>query len=204
MGNKMIILMVCLLLLQKGYSQIEKTTNHVGISGLPIYDLFNFYPDNKISGAAVYLNYGTFVTKNLSFGLNIYHAGFSNEYSTEAVNLHKEEQVIGLTGLNSTLRYYQSIKEKLLVFASISAGFGNYKLETTNLSNSVKVSNGNEPVTLFMAGIGLNYLFSKNFAFELHIPYVFVNRFSDEPYVENLHTIAPSVGIQYYWNRNKN
>ena len=201
MGNKIIItIIVCILLIHKGYSQTEKASNHVGAFGLPIFDLFNFYPDNKISGGAIRFDYGTFVRSNLSFGLNFYYADVSNEYGTEAADFHSEKQVIGLTGLNSNLRYYHSIGKKTLIFTSISFGFGNYKLETTDLSTFLKVDDGNESVALLMTGIGLNYFVTKKFALELHIPYVFVNRFSKEPYVENFHTIAPTIGIKYYWN----
>lgn len=200
MRNKIIILIVCLLCMYKGYSQIEKSSNHLGISGLPIYDLFNFFPDNKISGGAINFEYGTFVAKNLSFGFNVYYANVSNEYGTEATDLHREKQIIGLTGLNANLKYYYSLGDKVFVFASVSFGFGNYKYETTNLSNSLIVDDGNEPVSVLMAGLGLDYFVTKNIALELHIPYVFVNRFSDEPYVEDFHTIAPTIGIHYFWN----
>jgi hypothetical protein len=28
-----------------------------------------------------------------------------------------------------------------------------------------------------------------------------MNRFSNKPYVENFHGIAPMIGIQYYWKK---
>lgn len=203
MRHRIIVIMVCILSIHNGYAQTEKASNHVGVSGVPIYDLFNFYPDNKIAGSAIYIDYGIFVRNNLSFGINIYYANVSNEYDTEAADFHKEKQVIALTGLNSNLRYNHSLSEKILIFASISLGFGNYRIETTDLSTSLIVDNSNESVALLMTGIGLNYFVAKNFALELNVPYVFVNRFSKEPYVENVHAIVPSIGIRYYWNTNE-
>ena len=203
MEKKIKLVIVSILITLTSYSQTDKGSQHVGVAGLLIFDLFNFYPENEISGGAININYGIFIRNNLSFGLNIYRAGASNEYGTEAADFHRENQKIRLMGLNSNLRYYHSLSKRILIFTTVSFGFGNYKIETTNLSNLLKVNEGieKESVGIIMTGVGLNYCVMNNLTLELNIPYIFVKRFSTDPYAENFHTIVPTIGIQYYWNK---
>jgi hypothetical protein len=115
--------------------------------------------------------------------------------------LHNEEQNIAFQGLNSNLRYNRALTKNISVFGIVSFGFGNYKSVTTNLSTNQQIASGNEPIAILMTGLGLNYFVTKQIAIELNIPYVFMNRFSNKPYVENFHGIAPMIGIQYYWKK---
>ncbi len=202
MEKSIIICFVSILLSFTGYSQTDKGAQHVGVMGIPIVDIFNFSPENEISGVALNINYGSFVRKNLSVGLNIYSAGFSNEYGTEDIDYHRENQKIRLTGLNSNFRYYYSISENINIFSEFSIGFGYYKIETTNLSTSLIMEDGlkKESVLLIIPGVGLNYRIFNNLSLEFNLPYIFVKRFSTDPYAENSQTILPTLGIQYFWN----
>ena len=199
MRNKVILIGFCTLFVHQLCAQVGKSTNQVGVSGLPIYDIFNFYPKNEISGGAISVNYGTFVSNKLCFGVNLFYAAYSNQYDTQAKDLHKQKQNNDLMGLNTSLRYYCAIKKNFLVYGVISIGFGINKFQTTNLSTSLIVAKTHEPIALLMAGLGINYFITKNFALELNVPYVFVNRFSYDPYAEHLNSILPTIGIQYYW-----
>lgn len=182
-------------------AQNDIHSNHVGVSGVPIFDVLNMFPDNQIKGGAININYGTMIIKNLSFGVNLYYSGVSNEYKTESIDLHKEKQEIKIIGISPNLRYQFRVKEKLFFYGLASIGFGNYNEKTTNLMTSEPVNYGveNESILILTAGLGVNYFLFDNFALELSVPYVFVNRLSTDQYVEDFHTIAPMIGIQYFW-----
>jgi len=49
--------------------------------------------------------------------------------------------------------------------------------------------------------LNINYgiMLTENFALELNLPYVFINRLSTYQYTEGFHTIVPIIGIEYYW-----
>jgi len=181
--------------------QDNSPSNHVGINAVPIFDFLKMYPENQIKGAAIDFNYGKMVSKNISFGVNLYYSGVSNEYKTESIDLHKERQEIKIIGISPNLRYHFRIKKKLILYGQVSLGFGNYNEKTTNLltSEPVNYGNENESILLMTAGIGMNYFFFKNIALDINVPYIYLNRLSTQQYVEDFHTVAPMLGIQFSW-----
>ncbi len=163
--------------------------------------MLNSYPENQINGGAITLNYGIMVSKNLSFGVNLYYSGVSNEYKTESINPQTERQEINIIGISPNLKYHYSIKEKLMLYAQASIGFGNYNEKTTNLTTSQAINYGseNESMVLTMAGIGMNYFFTEKIALDFNVSYVYLNRLSTRQYAYDFHTVAPMIGIQFYW-----
>ncbi|MFK5879164.1 MAG: outer membrane beta-barrel protein [Flavobacteriaceae bacterium] len=201
MRHLTIVILIYFVIVMPCRAQNDSHSNHVGVGGLPVFDVLNMFPENQIKGGAININYGAMVSENLSFGVNLFYSGVSNEYKTESIDLHKENQEIRIIGISPNLRYYFRIKEKFIIFGLASVGFGNYNEKTTNLMTSEPVNYGdeNESIMILTAGLGLNYFLSEKFALELNVPYVFTNRFSKDQYVEDFHTIAPMIGIQYYW-----
>jgi opacity protein-like surface antigen len=183
----------------KGYCQLEKTTNQVGVSALPIFDVLKFFPDNKISGIAISGNLGYCTINRVSVGIQPYYAQVSNTYSNTL--FERENQGIKLYGLNTYLRYYFISKEKFLIYSLASVGFGNSEQKTVNLSSQtfVKNSHSDKSVFTYMLGIGVNYFILKNIALELNIPYLNVKYISTDPNDNHFQTVAPSIGLQYYW-----
>lgn len=195
------IIFIFLVIIMPCRAQNDTQSNHVGISGIPVFDILNMFPENQIKGGAININYGTMVIENLSFGVNVIFSSVSNEYETESLDFHKENQEIKIIGISPNLRYYLRIKKKFSIFGQASLGFGNYSEKTTDLSTSEPVNYGdaNESIMILTAGLGMNYFISEKFALELNIPYVFMNRLSTDQYIEDFQTIAPMIGIQYYW-----
>jgi hypothetical protein len=183
----------------KGYCQLEKTTTQVGVSALPIFDVLKFFPDNKISGIAVTGNLGYLGMKNISVGIQPYYAQVSNSYPSGL--FEKEKQEIKLYGLNTYLRYYFIRKEKFLAYSLASIGFGNSEQKTTKVSSLtlVKNSHTDKSVLIIMAGVGINYFIIENLALELNIPYFNVKYISTDPNDIRFQTIAPTIGLQFYW-----
>ncbi len=182
-------------------AQENPTTNHAGIGGIPVFDVLNMFPENQISGAALSVNYGKIIFPNLSFGVNLYYSSVSNEYTSQSMDLHKEQQDIKVLAISPNLRYQFKLSNKFILFGQSSIGFGNYNEKTKNLSNSATINNGDENKSILMvtAGLGANYFVFKNLALELNIPYVYLNRLSSLENVDDFHTIAPMIGIQYFW-----
>lgn len=183
----------------RGYCQLEKTTNQVGVSALPIFDVLKLMPNNKISGMAVSVNLGYLAMKNMSIGIQPYYSQVSNSYTSPLGD--KERQDIKLYGLNTYLRYYFVSKEKFLAYSLVSAGFGNSEQKTTNLDTQtlVKYSHTNKSVFTFMLGVGINYFVIKNLALELNVPYINVKYISTDPNDMRFQTIAPTIGLQFFW-----
>jgi opacity protein-like surface antigen len=180
------------------FGQLEKKTNQMGISALPVFDVFNIFPNNKISGFAMTGNFGYFAVKNLSIGMQPYYAQVSNSYTSSL--LQKENQEIKLYGLNTYVRYYFIKKEKFLTYSLASIGFGNSDQKTTILSSPTFPSNPhyNKSTMVFMLGVGADYFIMNNLALEVNVPYFNVKYFSTDP---NMHfqTAVPTIGLQFYW-----
>ena len=162
------IVFIYLILVMPCRAQSDIHSNHIGVSGVPVFDVLNMFPDNQIKGGAFNINYGTMIIENLSFGMNLYYSRVSNEYKTESFDLHKERQEIKIIGISPNLRYQFRVKEKLLFYALTSVGFGNYNEKTTNLMTSEPVNYGdeNESILMLKAGLGMNYFLSEKFALE--------------------------------------
>lgn len=196
-----IFTLVYLMIVVPGIGQDKKPSNHIGINGIPIFDVLNSYPDNQINGSAITFNYGVMVSRNLSFGVNLYYSGVSNEYVTESLSPRTERQQINVVGISPNLRYHYRIREKLMLYAQASIGFGNYREKTTDLNTSQPryYKNDNDSMIMTMAGLGMNYFFSEKIALDLNVSYVYLNRLSSQRYVYDFQTIAPMIGIQFYW-----
>lgn len=192
---------VFLIISVKGKGQENRPSNHIGVNGIPIFDVLNSYPENQINGGAITLNYGIMVSGNLSFGVNLYYSGVSNEYKTESINPQAERQEINIIGISPNLKYHYRIKEKLMLYGQASIGFGNYNEKTINLNTSQAINYGseNESMVLTMAGIGMNYFFTEKVALDFNVSYVYLNRLSTQRYAYDFHTVAPMIGIQFYW-----
>lgn len=200
--TKLSLIIISLAFLANAYSQTEKSTKQAGISVLPIYDILNTYPDNKIAGGAVMGNFGFFVMNDLSIGLMPYYGQVSNKYNISTFDFHEERQDISLYGLNTYMRYYFFKKKKVLVYASASFGFGNIHKQTTNLAiqSLVDYSESDDSVYTILAGLGVNYSLSPRISLELNIPYTVLRHISGQVNDSDFQTIAPMIGVQYNWN----
>lgn len=202
MKIKLIAIIVFSLSFRNSFAQIEKTATQVGISVLPILDVLKFFPENEIYGFAVAGNLGYLTINKLSIGIQPYYSKVSNSYSsTWYGGSVKEHQQIQLYGLNTYLRYYFVSKEKFLTYAQGSAGFGNFEQKTSYASSLTYIKNSHTNKAVFTAlfGVGASYFVSKNFAIELNVPYIYVNQISTNPYDKDFHSIAPTIGFQFYW-----
>lgn len=182
----------------KVYCQLERNTTQIGISGLPVFDVLKFFPDNKISGVAVTGNLGYLGLKNTSVGIQPYYAKVSNIYTRLS---KKEKQEIKLYGLNTYVRYYFIRKEKFLTYTSASLGFGNSEDRTIDLSSLIPIKNSQSNTSVFVAmlGAGLNYFIIKNLALELNVSYINIKYIATPPYNVRFQTVAPTIGLQFYW-----
>lgn len=173
-----------------------------GVSALPIFDAFKLYPGNDISGLATTVNFGCFIFKNVSFGINPYYGKVTNGYSTAGMNPHREKQDLTLVGLNTYLRYYIINGRKFLFYSILSGGLAHLQTNTTNLLTGQVIENyySNEPAYTFQAGIGANYFITKNLSLELNLPYTLLNYTApnSEPYFQ---TLIPTFGLQFFWGR---
>src|ERR1017187_8382266 len=105
---------------------MEQTTSQAGIAVLPVYDIFNVLPKNKISGFAISGNFGYLTVKNISVGINPYYSQPTNSYNnTPTISSNEQTQNIKLYGLNTYLRFYFIKKNKFLAYTSVSVVFGN-------------------------------------------------------------------------------
>ncbi len=179
------------------FSQLEKSSAQFGVSVLPVLDVFKVFPDNKISGFAVIGNIGFFPIKNLSAGIQPYYGQASNSYSS--FFFEKENQEIKLYGLNAYLRYYFIRKQKFLAYSMASVGFGNSEQKTTLVSTVILVKSPiNKSVLTGVFGAGIGYFIVKNLALELNIQYLNIKYFSADPADKSFHTIAPTVGVEFF------
>jgi hypothetical protein len=108
----------------RGNAQIEKGTTQLGIGVLPIYDVFNLFPEAELSGLAVSANFGYLAIKRMSVGMNPYYAQISNTYKYSSYNtIRTDEERAKIYGLNVYLRYSVISKNKFLVYPSLSCCF---------------------------------------------------------------------------------
>ncbi|MGQ0829247.1 MAG: outer membrane beta-barrel protein [Bacteroidota bacterium] len=196
--NHLFFFLLFSLFLLKGFSQIEKTTTQVGVSVLPVFDILQLVPDNKISGLAVSGNIGYHTIKNMSVGINPYYAEVVNSYPSD-YSKERERQNIKLYGLNTYLRYYIINRAKFLAYSFISLGFGAFEQKTFNASTRYLIETNINPVFILQGGIGINYFVTERLALELNIPYTYVNHISTNPDFSYFHTVAPTIGLQFYW-----
>lgn len=199
---------LCILLFSvsflNGYAQIEKNTSQAGISALPVLDVLNLFPQNSISGFGVMGNLGYFPIKNLSIGINPYYSRVSNSYDDYLIpygDIRKEEK-ISLYGLNAYLRYYVFSKGKFSLYPTVSLGFGNLEKEIFMRPGTARLGHGSTSVLTCYAGAGVNYFITERVALELNVPYMYVQYLP--PATTGFHTIAPTIGVQFYLSRSAN
>lgn len=184
------------------FSQTEKGSTQIGVSGLPVYDVLKLFPNNKIAGLALSGNIGQFIAKRWSIGSQPFYAQVKNIYYTTHNYLEtKEQQNIRLLGLNAYLRYNFIAKEKFILYVQGSVGFGNQEQSTTNLMTNIPVRNSrsNQSFLNTQIGLGANYFLIKNLALELNLTYLRLSYFSNTNNISYFHSFAPALGLQYYW-----
>jgi hypothetical protein len=142
----------------KGYSQLERATTQIGISVLPIYDIFKIIPNGNIAGVAIEGNLGYLTMKNLSVGINPFYAQVSNIYNnTNTFAFNKERQDNRIYGLNTYIRYYLVSRNKFLGYLIGSVGFGSSEQKNTNLTYLSIISTTDNAVFTYQLGVGINY-----------------------------------------------
>jgi len=200
MKNKSFLFIFFSFYLLRGYSQVEKTTTQAGIGVLPIFDVFKLFPDNKLSGLGVSVNFGYFAIKRMSIGINPFYVQASNEYSYSKYNIiQTERENIKIYGLNTYLKYYIISKNKLLVYPSLSLGFGAAEQRTINVNTKVLKSKESTPAFIFSLGAGINYFITKQIALELNVPYINIKYLTTALIDPQFQTVAPTIGLQFYW-----
>jgi outer membrane protein W len=179
------------------YSQTEKGTTYVGISGLPVLDVFKLFPDNKISGYGAIANFSFFPLKNISLGFNPYSAHISNSYPMypNTTKEYSKKEEITLMGLNFSVRYHFT-KGKFSFYPFVSVGGGQMGTTYYGASNT-RLNSRAKGVFSLMAGAGVNYHICKKVALELNLPYTYLYVLPDMESQElQFHTATPTLGIQ--------
>jgi hypothetical protein len=179
------------------FSQIEKRNTQIGASALPVFDAFNLFPKNQISGIAVMANLGYFPANDLVIGVSPYYAKVKNEYYYPQNTTTKTKEEILLFGMNIYSRYYFLSNKRLSVYPEIAAGFGNLVQKTISGSAYIKSSTQSSPAISFIGGLGLNCFITNTFSLELNAPYMYVKSVTGP--IE-FKTFAPTIGFQLFFN----
>ncbi|MCW3083384.1 MAG: hypothetical protein JWP12_750 [Bacteroidetes bacterium] len=180
-----------------GLAQFEKGTTQTGASALPVFDVLNIAPHNSISGFGGKANVSFFPVKNLSIGLSPFAAEVKNGYTyTTSLSSLKKEETIKLFGLGMCLRYYVLLNKKFTIYPEFDLGFGNLNTRTSTEGHS-KIKERNTSILVGSLGIGANYFLTEKVALELNVTYLTVNEFANRP--ENFKTIAPTIGVQFFF-----
>ena len=175
-------------------AQIKKGDLHLGISGLPIVDIFNSYPNNKITGIGLMGQIGFFPHKNLYLGLSPYYVKVKNRFP-ELGTITEEHQRI--FGLNTSISYYLALSTKLYVYGGVSLGLGVADHQSFNIARNTSIKN-TYPVLTIAPGLGIHYFITKrmtlNFNLSLidlkYLSYSNKNKFT---------TLAPMIGGGYFF-----
>ncbi len=181
-----------------GFAQFEKGTTQIGASALPVFDILKIAPDNSISGLGGKANLSFFPVKNLSVGLSPFAAEVKNNYTyTTSFSSLKKEERIRLFGLGMCLRYYVLLSKKFAIYPELDLGLGNLNTRTSTEGHS-KIKERNTSIVVGSLGVGANYFLTEKVALELNVTYLDVNEFSNRD--ENFKTIAPTIGVQFFFH----
>lgn len=175
-------------------AQIEKGDVHIGVSGLPIVDLFNYYPDNKITGLGVMGQIGFFPHKNIFLGLNPYYAKVKNRYP-ESGSMSNEN--IKIYGINTSLSYYGAITSRFYLSAGVSFGIG--VLDEKKYMDNWRFSrNATHPVFVVAPSLGVHYFITQKMAFNFNLPLINLKHISYTN-KDNFRTLAPAIGLGFFF-----
>jgi hypothetical protein len=175
-------------------SQIEKRSTQIGISALPVFDAFNLFPKNSISGVAVIVNLGYFPAQDLAVGISPYYAKVRNSYYYPQYSGTKNVEDIQLFGMNIYTRYYFLSQKRISIYPLIAAGFGNIVLKKAVGGAVVQSSTTSAPALSFTGGLGLNCSLTQRIALELNAPYLYVKSVTN---TLEFKTFAPTLGFQF-------
>jgi opacity protein-like surface antigen len=178
------------------FSQVEKHSSQVGISGLPVFDVLKMFPDNDISGFAILGNFGYFPAKDLALGVNPYYASVHNEYAYRYYSiLSRKREEISAYGMNIYARYYFLSQKRFSLYPSLAAGFGNLVIK--DFIDNTRIENRNAAAVSFTAGLGLSCSLNEMISVELNVPYLYLKSLTNENI--EFRTVAPTLGIQLFF-----
>lgn len=178
----------------KTFAQIKKGDVHIGISGLPIVDVFNSYPDNKITGLGISGQIGFFPFKNLYLGLNPYYVKVKNRYPEDGMMTQEDLKIYGI---NTAIYYYGAVTSKFYIYAGLSAGFGVSDEKMQNSATTIKSAVA-YPILTAAPGIGIHYFISERMTLNLNLPLISAKYISYSN-VDNFKTIAPMIGVGFFF-----
>ncbi|HEX8549658.1 MAG TPA: outer membrane beta-barrel protein [Cytophagaceae bacterium] len=177
-------------------AQIEKGDVHIGIAGLPIVDLFNIYPDNKINGLGLTGQVGFFPHKNIYLGINPYYVKVKNRYPDSG---SMTDETIKVYGINTALSYYVGLTSKFYIYAGLSAGVGAADHQRSNNAVGYISSQTTYPIFTVAPGIGLHYFITEKMTLNLNLPLLNIKYISYSKDEESFRTIAPTIGVGFFF-----
>jgi len=194
---KHVILLVFFLasfLPSKVSAQIEKGTVHLGIAGLPIVDVFNIYPDNKITGLGLTGQIGFFPLKNLYLGINPYYVKVKNRYPDMGSTT---EETLKIYGINTLIAYYVPLSPKFFIYGGLSLGFGVQDDQESDAA-MITANYATYPIFVVAPGLGIHYFITKTTSLNFNLPLINVNQISYFK-SENFQTLAPTIGVGFFF-----
>ena len=176
-------------------AQIKKGDLHIGISGLPVLDFFNSYPDNKISGFGISGQIGFFPHKNIYLGINPYLVKVKNQFP-EFGDITLENQKI--YGVNTSMYYYGAITAKFYIYGGVSMGIGAADHHSSN-GIAFLTRNATYPIFALAPVIGIQYFITNTVALNFNLPLLNIKYISYTS-KDGFTTVAPTLGIGVFFH----
>jgi len=171
-------------------AQIKKGDVHIGIAGFPIIDIFNSYPDNKITGLGLLGQIGFFPHKNLYLGLNPYYVKVKNRFPELGTMTEENQRIFGI---NTSMSFYMGLSTKFYVYGGVNFGLGAADHQRFNVPMNIS-SKVTYPIFTIAPVLGLHYFITKNFTLNFNLPLINIKYISYSN-IENFKTLAPTIGV---------
>lgn len=181
----------------------EKPYLQAGVAVLPLFDVLQIFPQNKISGAALFGELGVSIGPRFNMGIHPYFASAMNTYSFDPAQPVAYRQELSFIGLNTYLRGYFLSNSRWAFYLFASAGFGNLGERTRDLQTGkfLTPQAHYSSIATFLAGPGVNYFLGRRLALAFNLPYAVMYNFSAPAAEKYFLTVTPNIGFHVFWNR---